>query len=363
MLPCAKRSHVPHVQYNNMNTAPLSTTKVAKTENIRNALGLVLFVLSAQIHAMDFTPDASRVLSDPAYMPERGQTYGVTNYSYAKRTGDDYNNNDTRFRSFTVRSSVLNQSFDYGVIDNLSVRVNATYERNSTQYDFPDGTSATADAYGFRDPGFGVTLRVLEQDDDSFNWDLVGGYVPTVIEAQRPTSTRDGTVSRGGPLGTFGTAASYKTRSITVYVNAEASYLGASKINVSNSGGVATETYEPSWQYFVGLNTQTRITDMFAINVGVSETINNNSRGTASFNGFPFASFDSRPGNLTRINVGMALHILPQGLAAVLSLDHYIYGDSSTGNTQPPNFAPTFAGSTKNESANSISLRLLYVWD
>jgi len=327
------------------------------------SLGLALVVLSAQTCAMDFTPDASRVLSDPAYLPERGQIYGVTNYSYAKRIGDDYDFQDTRFRSFTVRSSALAQSFDYGVIDNLSVRMNLAYERDNTQYDFPDGTSATTDAYGFKDPGFGVTLRVLEQDDDSFNWDLIGAYVPTVIEAKRPTPTRDGTVSRGGPVGTFGTAVSYKTRSFTVYVNAEASYLGTSKINISNNGGVATETYEPSWQYFVGLNTQTRINDMFAINFGASETISDSARGTASFDGVPFASFDSKPGNLTRINVATVMHILPQGLAAVLSFDHYMYGDSSNGNTMPATYAQFFDRTTKNESANAISLSLLYVWD
>lgn len=324
------------------------------------SLGLLFVALPMPVCALDFAPDSSRVLSDPAYMPERGQTYGVTNYAYSKRTGDYYNYLDIWYQSFKIRSSALSQSFGYGVNDNLSVRLIATYER---EHGLPLVTNATADAYGFRDPGFGVTLRVLDQDDDLFNWDLIGALVPTVIEAQRPTPTRDGTVSRGGSQGTFGTAASYKMRSITIYVNAEASYLSASKINVSNSGGVAIEKYEPSWQSFFGLNTQTRINDMFAINVGMSETINNSTRGTASSNGFPFASFDSRPGNLTRINVAMVLQVLPQELAAVLSFDHYMYAESRNGNTMPVIFTEAFDRTTKNASANAISMSLLYAWD
>lgn len=323
-------------------------------------LGFGIVLVSAQARALDFTPDASRVLADPAYMPERGQIYGSTIYAYGKRSGDViYPYQNTQDSSFTVRSNTLTQSLDYGVIDTLSVQVNVAYERDSNQYDFTNGTIVNVDARGFKNPSFGVKLRVLEQDDDGVNWDWIGTYIPSVIPAKEPTRTRDGTVAHGGPQGNLGTAVSFKTKSFTAYVIAEASYLGKSEDQITE---YQTNTYEPSVEYFFGLNTQTRVNEVFAINLGVSETIRNSTHVSA-WNGYNTATFDFMPGNVTRVNAAMVWRIVPETLAGIVSYDHDIHESSRYTNVMPPFVAPQLDSAVRNESANSISVSLLYASD
>lgn len=354
-----KRSYGLHIRNKNMKITPIPNRNSRSLGISKLSLGFSFALLSTNVCALDLTPDASRVLSDPAFMPERGQIYAVTNYASGKRTGDGYDFQDTRVSTFTVRTDALTQSLDYGVIDNLSVRINVAYERASNQYDYTIGTNVSRDARGFKDPSFGAKLRVFEQDDDGFNWDWVGTYIPSLISAKEPTQTRDGTVARGGSQGILGTSASYKTRSFTASLTAEASYLGKSELQVSEA---QTNTYDPSLEYFFGLSTQTRISEVFAINIGVSRTVRNSLHASARDN-YNTATFDLEPGDLTSANAALVWHVVPDTLAAVLSYTHDTYANTKSTNTNPPFFASQFNWATKNESANSVSLSLLYVWD
>lgn len=315
--------------------------------------GLVIFVLASQASALDFTPDPSRVLSDLAYLPKQDQFTSTTNYSYTKTTADIYDYLGTLKNSFTTASSLLSQTYADGITDDLTLRITATYGKNNTTNNLATGTSTTSVAYGLDDPVLEMVWRVLDQNDHALNWDLIASYAPDLVPAIAASATQVGSVARGGQAMTMETAFSYKTVDFTAYIDGGATYL--SRKDVSDNINTIT-TYNSNWQYFLSLNTQTRLNGALAINAGMTETFHNNVRGT---NDTSQIAFDDKAGNLTTFNAALIYNITPNKLVTTLSYNHEIFSNSSIDYLTQPLLNTT----TKTKSANAIGARLQYLFD
>ncbi len=315
--------------------------------------GFIIFVLASQASALDFTPDASRVLSDLAYLPKKDQFTSTTYYSYTKTTGDVYDYLGAHKNSFTTTSNLLSQTYADGIADDLTFRITASYGKYSTTNNLSAGTSTSNVAYGLDDPVLEIVWRVLDQNDHALNWDIIISYAPDLVPAISASATQVGSVARGGQAMTVGTAFSYKTRDFTAYIDGSATYL--SRKDVSDNINTIT-TYNSNWQYLLSLNTQTRLNGALAINAGMTETFHNYVHGT---NDTTQIAFDDRAGNLTTFNAALVYNITPDKLVTTLTYNHEIFSNSRIDYLTQPSLNTI----TKTKSANVLGARLQYLFD
>ncbi len=71
--------------------------------------------ISPQTQAVDLTPDASRVLSDPAFVPSARQLIGATTYGYSKDSADVVGTSAASQYSLVRRVGGVSQAFSYGI--------------------------------------------------------------------------------------------------------------------------------------------------------------------------------------------------------------------------------------------------------
>ena len=313
------------------------------------SLGLALLTLPALATAADFTPDPMRILSDPAYLPYRGQIQGITGFAHERATADVFNYAGILNHSYTTSADSLAQTFAYGVTDDFTLRLAEGYAWRSAS-NSSTGLSASAD--GFSNPTLGATWRVLDQRTRAFNWDIAGSFAPNVFNAKGASPTQDGTVARGGTATTLGTAISYETELLTFYAAGHASYLGAR--DILNANGTTT-SYDSNWQYSVNFDTQTRLNRAFSINAGIVRQFN---RGASGTNDTSLLTFQNNPGDVTSFTAALNYHITPDTLVASLDYRYDSYGNSSS--SYPTQ--PTFDTSTRNHDANVLGLTLQYVF-
>ncbi len=320
----------------------------------RYAFAFVLAVLPLQASALDLTPDASRIISDPAYLPLQGQIYGSSQYSYSRTTSNTNNYLGAPKSSNTTTTNGLNQVIAYGVTDDFTLRMSDSYDWRTSDSNPTSGAGTQSSSNGFSDPAFGATWRVIDQKTYPISWDLIGSYAPDLINAKSASPTQDGTIARGGATATAGTALSYETKDFTVYGEGSATYLG-SRDTLNQTSGITTN-YDSSWQYALALNTQTRLTDLVSVNAGVTETFNNSA--DASFiSGGSLTSFTSEPGDVTELNAALNFQVIPDRLVASVVYAHYFYDNSSNNYAALPHSDTT----VRDESEDSVTANLRYI--
>ena len=294
--------------------------------------GIALFLLPFGARAFDLTLDASRVVSDPAYMPLGGQVFGSTEYSYAN-TGSITNNTLGALKSSnSTLSNTVNQVLEYGLTSQIELRVSDSYEWLSSTNSYADGAVTETRSDGFVDPTFTALLRVLDQQDHPISWDLLGSYAPNLINAQSADPVENGTVARGGATGTFGTAISQKTRDFTFYLEGTTTYLANRSIfNPSNN---ITTSYDPGWQCFVNAATQTRFSPRWSLNLSYSETFNGNVNTSFVNSGGDLVSSVSQSGEVMELTAALNFHLVPNRCVLSFIYNHYFYaGISNTNET------------------------------
>jgi hypothetical protein len=107
------------------------------------ALGPV--AAAAQSNPPSSVSEDARVLSDPLYLPLKGQFYGETVYTLSTPQGDNLKGS-TPTGSFNSSNNLIDQTIAYGITDDLTVRVTMGYgsnERDSTSAVTGDVTNAT----------------------------------------------------------------------------------------------------------------------------------------------------------------------------------------------------------------------------
>ena len=216
-------------------------------------------------HAQDMTPMTDRILSDPAFLPLKGQFYGESSYFYNEINGENYDSTGAYVAHIRNVANTLSQYFAYGITDDLSLNFGIAGDVSG----FRRVDDATGDkrinASGFYDPTFGLTWRAIDQRTHGVNLDLFGVYAPDVFSSQVGSLTQDATVARGGGEGDLGLAVSQENRFFTLRGDVTARYYGTSTTTSAVNGvDIRTSSF---WAPEVGVQTQVRFTPVISANV------------------------------------------------------------------------------------------------
>ncbi len=314
----------------------MKTPHNLKRDLYQIAAGIVLFLLPIGVQAFDFTPDASRVVSDPSYLPLGGQLYGSTEYTYGNTGSNTDNSLGALKSSNSTLSNTVNQALEYGLTSDFALRVSDSYEWPSSTTSYPDGTIMVTHSDGFIDPTFEAIWRALDQKDHAMNWDLLVTYAPNLFNAQSADPTENGTVARGGDTETFGTAISQKLKDFTFYFEGTMTYLD--NRSVFNPGNNITTNYDPSWQYYIDASTQMRFSRQWSLNLSYSETFNDNVSASYVNSRGNLISSISQPGEVFVFTAALNFHAVPNRCVLSFIYNHYFYdGVSYTNDTVPSN--------------------------
>lgn len=278
-----------------------------------------------RVLAFDLTPDASRVLSDPAYLSLGAQLFCATEYSYGNTNLNTNNYKGALLSSNNTISSTINQLIEYGITSDFAFRVSGFFQLLAGTNTPASGGSTLTTSDGWGDPTFELNWRVLDQKEHSFNWDLIGSCAPSLISAESATPDENGTVARGGSTEALGTALSLKTKSFTVYGEFNTFYLGDR--NVLNQSTNITTTYDSSWQYDLYFTTQTRFTDTLSLNAGVSQTFNQTAAAFFTNANGKLISFSSLPEDITTVIAALNFEVTPNRFVASLVYTHQFFGN------------------------------------
>jgi hypothetical protein len=213
-----------------------------------------------------FDASATRILSDPLYLPTKGQVLGTTAYTLDTPTGDKFKAG-TNTGSFKASDNLFDQTLAYGVTNDLTIRLGLGYavnQRDSTAASTGDVT--TGNSRGFNDPTFSATFRALDESRSPLILDVIGSYSPDAFASIASGGVGEGSVGRGGQTSGLSLALGHEAKSFTVAVTAGTSYVGQ-QTTLLLSNGTSTES-DAHWNYSAGLTTQTRFTNRVSLNAG-----------------------------------------------------------------------------------------------
>ncbi|HEX3431075.1 MAG TPA: hypothetical protein VHT03_09320 [Rhizomicrobium sp.] len=307
--------------------------------------------VAAFAQVIDLTPYSGRILSDPEFLPMAGQLYGTTAYSHGWVDGNSVNGAGTQFSTFHINTNTLDQLLAYGITDDISLNARIQYApQDYREIDYTNGKTGYLDSSGFSDPTFGATWRVLDQNTYPANFDLFGSYTPDWISAHTGTAVQDATVARGGSSGIIGAALGVVTQGFTIRGAFNANFLGQSSIlNLSNGEVLQTGSHT---NFDLSLDTQTRLSDLFSVNAGVSHTFASNTSGISLTNG---ASRNDQPGDTTELAVALNYNFIPNAFVISATYAHDFYGNSETLYANP-----AFDSGTRDKSGNILGVKLYY---
>jgi hypothetical protein len=329
--------------------------------NIKRGLYQTLFLLALSLlpmgaQAFDLSPNVSRVISDPSYLPLQGQLFGSTEYSYGNTGSNTNNYQNTLASSNNTISNTINQTLAYSITDDFTLRVSGSYEWLNSTTTSTTGANTGTNSNGFNDPTLGVTWRVLDESQHLLNWDLIGAYSPNFINAQSANQTENGTVARGGDTETFGTALSYKSQDFTLYLEATTTYLD--NRDVLNPANQITTTYNSSWQYYLLVSTQTRFTNQWSVNLSLSQTYDDNVNAFYVNNGGTLITSNRVPGDVTDLIGALNFQAVPDRFVISAVYNHNFYNIGSTTYAALP--ASNTTVFNKGEDVFSGELRYLF---
>jgi hypothetical protein len=293
----------------------------------RTLWGLVFLLGPLPVMALDMTPDASRVVSDPSYLPNSGQFFGSTQYNNGQT---DWNTDDSQGvpkSSANAVNNTINQLVEFGFTDTLTLRASGSYLWIDTDTTAATGVETETQSNGFSDVAFEGLCRVLDQKNHPFSWDLFGIYTPNLINAESASSVENGTVARGGASAGFGSALSYKTKDFTIYGSGTATCLD--ERTVLNPGNQITTSFDTSWQKVFTLSTQTRLMDKWSLNANVSRTFSDNQNASFVGTGGKLITFVDAPGGQTAFTGALNYQAVPNRFVVSLIYIHNFYDTSA----------------------------------
>ena len=315
------------------------------------AAACLMIPLSA--HGEDFAPDASRIVSDPTYLPLQGQIFGSTDYQWRTTTQDVFNAAGTLTKSQRLDSNPLSQAFEYGVTDDFTLRFNMGYDPSATtKTTLADGTTSSRINLGWTDPNFGFTYRVLDQRSNPVSFDLRGSYSPDVFGAKSATVTQDGSVALGAQSFDLGASLGRETRFFTIAAMFDALNVGHRSIENPLNG--ANVDINSLWTYSLRIATQTRLTDRFSFNAGAGYTLGHDAD---LFNEASDTAYASHVGATANLNAALNYQFVPNIVVGSLEFQHNFSG----GRNNIYAVMPASDWQIHNQSGDVLGVRLRYV--
>jgi hypothetical protein len=283
-----------------------------------------VFAAGSQAFAFDDTPDTTRIVSDPMYLPMQGQFYGSSSYKWSSATDDVFDASGARTASTQSTGNSLAQQFQYGITDDLALRLDWGYDwRSVSRHLVPTGDLVRSSS-GWTDPTFGVTWRAIDQAQGGpFSLDLRGDYSPDAFPNKSATVEDEGTIARGGQAFDIGATIGHQTRDFTIAMLFDANYLDTRKAVNPTNGDFSTT--DAQWAYTLGLETQLRLSDAASINAGAGHTFSNNA---TVFNSGTGLTHVSQGGDFTDLNVALNYHFVPNTVVGSVGYQHNFYDNT-----------------------------------
>jgi hypothetical protein len=300
-----------------------------------------------------FDPIDTRIISDPFFLPLKGQVYGATVFTLNSPSGDNFKAG-VQTGAFHSSNSLIDQTFAVGVARDFTIRAAMGYasnHRDSTTIATGDVTSGNSS--GFNDPTFSATLRLLEQLRSPVILDLTASYSPNLIDATSSGGGSDGNVARGGSAGGFSLSLGREMNAFTIAATGTGTYVGRQTTELlSNGTSTASDAH---WNYDLGLATQLRFSDRVSVNAGVGYGITGNFGVANVQTGNPRTSEgpDSRS-----FNAAINWHLVPNRLVGAIT---YMYNSYTDSQNIFPN--PASDNSVQNRTGSVVGVRLLYVFN
>ncbi|HWA90601.1 MAG TPA: hypothetical protein VG889_11230 [Rhizomicrobium sp.] len=308
----------------------------------------------SQAYALDDTPDTpdtTRIVSDPLYLPLEGQIYGQSAYRWSSASDDVFDATGARAASVQSTGNSLAQQFQYGISDDLALRLDWGYDWRSVSRHDVTGTDILRSASGWTDPSFGVTWRAIDQRDGGpFSLDLRADYSPDAFPSKSATADDEGTIARGGQGVDLGATIGHQTRDFTIAALFDANYFDGRKTVNTTTGGFSTT--DALWNYTLGLESQLRLDDAASINAGIGHTFANNA---TVFNSNTGLTHISTGGDFTDLSVAFNYHFVPNTLVGSVGYQHNFYDDSR--NLFPASPADNTAVRNKGEDVVGVTMR------
>jgi len=315
------------------------------------AAAAILAPFGAQ--AMDYSLSSDRILSDPLYLPLQGQIYGATSYQWASTSENIFNSAGVKTASERINSNPFDQTFEYGITDDLAVSGSIGYNPSlKTRINPVVGASADRTDEGWDDPTFGVVYRVLDQRTNPLTLDVAGSYSPNVFRARSASDSDDGTVALGGQEWTVGGTLGREMRDFTIAGTFGANYVGShGSLNETTGDEVATNA---TWLYALGLATQTRLSDQFSVNAGAAYTFAHNAN---VLNETTLVDHENHVKGTPNLNAALNYHFIPNTLVGSVTYQH----DFGGGSDNVYAALPADNTSIANKSEDVVGVRLRYV--
>ena len=287
------------------------------------AAAVIVAACPAAAWAFDWTPDTTRYLSDPSFMPDAGQLYSMTSLSNSTVNEDWRYISGAKTQHYLGLGDSASQDFAYGITDRLMVSGAAEYTvtRNKDTYlNFQPDESTT---HNVSNPTFAVDYRMIDQRSAPVNVDGKVLYVPSIVS--------NGVQSGGGEV-----FVSREWRSLTL------------------QGFAATHYYNPTngkttnyWDYYAGLEDQLRLAPRWAVNSGLQIVkrsgfeFDNQSTGIA---------YTSRQDSSVLPYIALQYHLYPNRIVVGVQYEHEFVGDD--------HYNGSYHGTWTNNSDNIIALHL-----
>jgi hypothetical protein len=290
-----------------------------------------------------------RFLTDPAYLPLKGQLDGMSDFAYGSASWNQTNNVAVQTAACTQNIEELTQEFTYGVTDAIAVRLTEEYQWSAEAATSDSGKHSGEvndyDARGWTDPSVEAVWRYLDQGTHPLNADLSLTWAPDVFNARYPGTTKLGTEARGGQTASADLEFSRVGELATLAANGGITYAGQ---KTAVNGDDATLVYSPYAVYFLGVNTQTRFGAGVALNLGLTGYWYN--AASVSNDADPDGGFVVQPGNLVVLATALNWQPIPDRLALA-----FTYGLNITGSA-----SSTFGSEPKNSNANNSQLENVF---
>jgi hypothetical protein len=312
-----------------------------------------IICLSSAAFAQDATPDATRIISDPLYLPLQGQVFGATSYDWGSTSLNSYNAAGAQTSSSQTTSNDIGQQLMYGITDDFVLRADWGYDTRATSRHLLPTGLVTRSSSGWTDPDFGITWRAIDQAAGGpFSLDLRADYSPDAFTNKSADSDVSGSVARGGQEADFGFTIGHETRDFTLAAVFDADWIG-NRTSLNQSTGDKTFT-DSQWNYRLGLASQYRFTPVLSMNAGVGHTFANSSNVFDDSNDLPHISSG---GDFTDLNVALNYHFVPNVLVGSIGYEHNFY--DNTRNIYPT--APIDDTSTRNRDEDVVGVTMRYV--
>lgn len=251
-----------------------------------------------------FDPVSTRILSDPLFLPLKGQIYGQTAYTFSDWRGDGFNAvSGARNYYYRDFQDTMAQDFAYGISDDLTVGIAESYTWEHDQ-DMLGNTSLASSTKSTSNPTFKATYRVLDQSVYPVDADVSAGYTPNF-------DINGGYVASGLQNATLTASIGREMKALTVQLIGTADYFGVLKNLQLN------EREGDTWLYDLALNTQVRLTNRFSVDGGVDYYFPNIQKFAGGY-GYEKEVW----GNYIAINTALNYQIIPNKLVGSITYSY-----------------------------------------